>query len=138
MATRDWLRLVRAPLAPTAACDAVACAMLARGPGLSLVARDDLPAPHVLDLLALAGTSLLVYAAGMAGNDLADRRRDAVLHPDRPLPSGRIRPATAAIVVLLLAAAAVAWGGGPLGDRRAVAGAVAFAALYDASWKRST
>jgi len=130
---RDWFRLVRAPLAPTAACDAVACALLARGPGVAGAATP----PTVLDLLLLAATSALVYGAGMAGNDLADRRRDETIHPDRPLPARRIGVPAAVALVVLLAAGAVALGGGPLGDRRAVVAALAFAALYDGVLKRS-
>lgn len=129
---RDWLRFVRAPLALTAAFDAVACALLARGPGLGSGA-----APlGVRDALLLAATSVLVYLAGMGGNDLADRRRDRTLHPDRPLPSGRIAPAAALVVVLLLAAGAVVLGGGPAGHRATVAGALAAAAAYDLAAKR--
>ncbi|MCC7138361.1 MAG: UbiA family prenyltransferase [Planctomycetes bacterium] len=129
---RDWLRLVRAPLAPTAACDAVACALLARGPGAGAG-----PAAGASDLLLLAATSVLVYAAGMAGNDLADRRRDVVLHPERPLPSGRLPVAAAAVLVAALAAGAVALGGGPAGSRVAVVVAVVLAAAYDGGAKRA-
>ncbi|MBL9087476.1 MAG: UbiA family prenyltransferase [Planctomycetia bacterium] len=129
---RDWLRFVRAPLCLTAAFDAVACAALARGPGLGSGA----PALTWRDGLLLAATSVLVYLAGMGGNDLADRRRDRTLHPDRPLPSGRIAPAAALVVVLLLAAGAVALGGGPAGHRGVVVGALVAAAAYDLGAKR--
>ncbi|MGW5016514.1 UbiA family prenyltransferase, partial [Micromonospora chalcea] len=44
---------------------------------------------------ALAGASVLLYWAGMAANDWADRRLDAVERPERPIPSGRVRPAVA-------------------------------------------
>ncbi|MGW3950381.1 SCO3242 family prenyltransferase, partial [Streptomyces sp. NPDC004752] len=50
------------------------------------------PSPRTL--LAI-GSSLCLYAAGMALNDWADRDEDAVERPHRPLPSGRIRPAAA-------------------------------------------
>lgn len=129
---RDWLRFVRAPLCLTAAFDAVACALLARGPGLGTGA----PPLAWRDALLLAATSVLVYLAGMGGNDLADRRRDRTLHPDRPLPAGRIAPAAALVVVLLLAAGAVLVGGGPAGDRRLVVGALVAAAAYDLAAKR--
>lgn len=39
--------------------------------------------------------SVCVYAAGMVLNDHADRREDAVARPERPIPSGQIRPAVA-------------------------------------------
>src|SRR5436190_21935141 len=99
MSWKDWLRLVRAPLAPTAACDAVACALLARGPGFSTGAGA--PSLSLVDGAALAATSLLVYASGMAANDVADRGRDVVLHPERPIPAGRIGVGSAIAVVVM-------------------------------------
>src|SRR5262245_6587070 len=123
----DWLRLVRAPLAPTAACDAVACALLARGPGLA----QGVAPLSLADGALLAATSLLVYAAGMAGNDLADARRDRTIAPDRPIPSGRISRAAAGALVLACAAGAVLLHGGPAGGVVPVAAALGFAALYD-------
>ncbi|WP_190098805.1 SCO3242 family prenyltransferase [Streptomyces griseoflavus] len=50
------------------------------------------PGPRTL--LAI-GSSLSLYAAGMALNDWADRAEDAVERPHRPIPSGRVRPAAA-------------------------------------------
>ncbi|SCG78005.1 UbiA family prenyltransferase, partial [Micromonospora humi] len=44
---------------------------------------------------ALAAASVLLYWAGMAANDWADRRLDATERPERPIPSGRVRPAVA-------------------------------------------
>jgi 4-hydroxybenzoate polyprenyltransferase len=135
VAVRDWLRLARVPLAPTAACDALACALLARAPGF---ARGG--AGRSLDAVAvglLVATALLVYAFGMAANDLADRRRDATIAPDRPLPSGRISPAAALAFVLACGGLALALGGGPAGSRAAVGAALACAALYDGLAKRS-
>ncbi|WP_235934646.1 UbiA family prenyltransferase, partial [Agromyces humi] len=41
-------------------------------------------------LLPLA--SVFLYSGGMALNDYADRRLDAVERPERPIPSGRISP----------------------------------------------
>ena len=131
----DWLRLGRVPLAPTAAFDAVACALLARGPGF---VRDGAPKATVADLLPLAATSILVYIAGMAGNDWADRKIDRNLHPERPIPAGRISPLSAGIFVLLAAAGALALGGGPFGSRETVASALACALLYDLGGKRSS
>lgn len=45
--------------------------------------------------LLATGSSLCLYAAGMALNDWADRDTDAVERPERPIPSGRITPAAA-------------------------------------------
>jgi len=39
--------------------------------------------------------SVLVYAAGMVLNDHADRHRDALVRPERPLPRGEVTPAAA-------------------------------------------
>ncbi|MEU4369202.1 SCO3242 family prenyltransferase [Micromonospora chersina] len=76
---------------------------------------------------ALAGASVLLYWAGMAANDWADRRLDAVERPERPIPSGRIRPATALGVAAGLTAAGLALAGAA-GGRRATAVAVPLAA----------
>ncbi|MFE6222602.1 SCO3242 family prenyltransferase [Streptomyces sp. NPDC057854] len=54
------------------------------------------------------GASLCLYEAGMALNDWADRKEDAVDRPDRPLPSGRIAPAAALGAAGLLTAAGLA------------------------------
>ncbi|MEU1838492.1 SCO3242 family prenyltransferase [Micromonospora chersina] len=75
---------------------------------------------------ALAGASVLLYWAGMAANDWADRRLDAVERPERPIPSGRIRPATALGVAAGLTAAGLALAGAA-GGRRATAVAVPLA-----------
>ncbi|SCL70206.1 SCO3242 family prenyltransferase [Micromonospora chersina] len=76
---------------------------------------------------ALAGASVLLYWAGMAANDWADRRLDAVERPERPIPSGRVRPATALGVAAGLTAAGLAVAGAA-GGRRAAAVAVPLAA----------
>jgi 4-hydroxybenzoate polyprenyltransferase len=102
----DLVELVRAPAALTAPGDTLAGG--AHG-------------------LGLATSSVCLYWAGMALNDYADRERDAVERPERPIPSGRVRPGQAlALAVgltgagLVLAAAA--------GGRRALRTAVPLAA----------
>ncbi|MFJ8147984.1 SCO3242 family prenyltransferase [Streptomyces sp. NPDC096048] len=77
-----WAELLRLPALFTVPGDALAGAAAA---GVR-------PGPRTL--LAI-GSSLCLYEAGMALNDWADREEDAVERPHRPLPSGRIRPATA-------------------------------------------
>lgn len=42
--------------------------------------------------LLLTGSSSLLYLAGMALNDWADREVDARERPERPIPSGRVAP----------------------------------------------
>jgi len=128
----DLLRLTRAPFAPTAAWDVLAATALA-------LAAADLPLATlpVASWALLALTVLLVYAAGMAANDLADRQADRSKAPDRPIPAGRVSVVQATMLVLLLASGALLLGGGPAGSRPAVAAAVLLAALYDFGAKRS-
>ncbi|MFE9694116.1 SCO3242 family prenyltransferase [Micromonospora sp. NPDC005806] len=76
---------------------------------------------------ALAGASVLLYWAGMAGNDWADRRLDAVERPERPIPSGRVHPAAAFGVAAGLTAAGLALATAA-GGRRAATVAVPLAA----------
>ncbi|MEV1147144.1 UbiA family prenyltransferase [Micromonospora sp. NPDC049799] len=77
----DLAELVRAPAALSVPGDVVAGAAAAR----SLDRRTP----------GLAAASVLLYWAGMAGNDWADRRLDAVERPERPIPSGRVAPEVA-------------------------------------------
>jgi 4-hydroxybenzoate polyprenyltransferase len=76
--------------------------------------------------VARIGSSLCLYYAGMAANDYADRDLDAKERPERPIPSGRVTPATALGVALALTSAGVALGaaGGGLAGTAALAGTV--------------
>ncbi|MBQ1020897.1 UbiA family prenyltransferase [Micromonospora sp. D93] len=76
---------------------------------------------------ALAGASVLLYWAGMAANDWADRRLDAEERPERPIPSGRVSPAAAVGLAAGLTAAGVGLAAA-VGGRRAAALAVPLAA----------
>ncbi len=71
---RAALELVRAPATLSVPGDTMA--------GAALAGRGGTP--------ALAAASVLLYWAGMALNDWADRDIDAVERPERPIPSGRI------------------------------------------------
>ena len=120
-----YLRLVRAPAVFSALGDPVA--------GL-LLGGDRLSAGKAARLSA---ASAMIYLAGMALNDLADREEDARERPERPIPSGAVSPRAAAIVggSLLL--------GGVLVARRSGAGwtGAALAAMvlaYDFQLKRSS
>ncbi|MEG8278150.1 UbiA family prenyltransferase [Streptomyces sp. AHA2] len=64
-------------------------------------------APNARTLLAI-GSSLCLYEAGMALNDWADLGVDAVERPERPLPSGRVRPAAALTAACALTGAGLA------------------------------
>ncbi|QGN47382.1 SCO3242 family prenyltransferase [Micromonospora sp. WMMD558] len=121
----DLAELVRAPAALSVPGDVVAGAAAARALG-----------PRTP---ALAAASVLLYWAGMAANDWADRRLDAVERPERPIPSGRVDPGLALGIATGLTAAgvglAVAAGG-----RRAAAVAVPLAATvwaYDLAAKNT-
>ncbi|MEU8181545.1 SCO3242 family prenyltransferase [Micromonospora sp. NPDC049044] len=109
----DLAELVRAPAALSVPGDVVAGAAAAG----TLGARTP----------ALAGASVLLYWAGMAANDWADRGLDAVERPERPIPSGRVTPAAAVGLAAGLTAAGVGLAAA-VGGRRAAALAVPLAA----------
>ncbi|MGX1615103.1 SCO3242 family prenyltransferase [Micromonospora chalcea] len=90
----DLAELVRAPAALSVPGDVLS--------GAAAAGALDRRAP------ALAGASVLLYWAGMAANDWADRRLDAVERPERPIPSGRVRPSVALGVASGLTAAGLA------------------------------
>lgn len=91
---RALVELVRAPAALTVVGDTLVGAAHA---GYPLRGRTA--------LLPVASTCL--YWAGMALNDYADRDLDAVERPERPIPSGRVRPEQAALVAAGLTTAGV-------------------------------
>ncbi|MGV9215156.1 SCO3242 family prenyltransferase [Micromonospora sp. RB23] len=109
----DLAELVRAPAALSVPGDVVAGAAAAG----ALSPRTP----------ALAGASVLLYWAGMAANDWADRRLDAVERPERPIPSGRVTPTAALGLAAGLTAAGVGLAAA-VGGRRAAALAVPLAA----------
>jgi hypothetical protein len=78
----DVAELVRLPAALTVPGDVLAGASAARWPAGRRT-------------LALPAASVCLYWAGMALNDYADRHVDATERPERPIPSGRVRPGTA-------------------------------------------
>ncbi|GAA1274360.1 SCO3242 family prenyltransferase [Streptomyces javensis] len=92
---RDWAELLRVSALFTVPGDAVAGAVAA---GMRPDGRT----------LRAIGCSLCLYEAGMVLNDWADRDEDARERPHRPLPSGRIRPATALGAAFGLTGAGVA------------------------------
>jgi 4-hydroxybenzoate polyprenyltransferase len=57
--------------------------------------------------LQLVGSSSLLYLAGMALNDWADREVDAQDRPQRPIPSGRVTPSFALGLAVGLTAAGI-------------------------------
>ncbi len=99
----DLVELVRGPAALSVVGDSVAGAVAAGG---ALRGRR-----WVLPLASVA-----LHWAGMALNDWADRELDAVERPERPVPSGRVRPGTALGVGVTLTAAGL--GLAAVGDGR--------------------
>ncbi|MFJ8276896.1 SCO3242 family prenyltransferase [Streptomyces griseoviridis] len=89
---RAWAELLRLPALFTVPGDALAGAAAASATVNSRT------------LLAI-GSSLCLYEAGMALNDWADRDEDTRDRPHRPLPSGRVRPASAIAASCVLTAA---------------------------------
>jgi hypothetical protein len=106
-------------------------------PGDSLVGAAAAGWPFGRATPVLSASSVLLYWAGMALNDYADRHVDAVERPERPIPSGRVRPGFALGLSAGLTAAGVG-AAGLAGGRRAVAIAVPLAATvwaYDLALK---
>uniref|UniRef100_UPI00064BE56E SCO3242 family prenyltransferase n=1 Tax=Nocardiopsis sp. RV163 TaxID=1661388 RepID=UPI00064BE56E len=126
MRARDLARLVRLPAALSVPGDTLAGAAAAgglRGPGA----------------WALPAASVCLYWAGMALNDYADREVDAVERPERPVPSGAVRPGEALAVAAGLTATGVGLAAAA-GGRRAAGVGTALAATvwgYDLVLKRT-
>lgn len=123
-----YLQLVRLPNVLTAAADSLAGWLLAGG---SLT--------QVTGWLPVVGASMVLYASGMALNDVFDLEVDRAERPGRPLPSGRVAVLSAAWLggVGLALGPGLALAGGGSGAA-AVAVALALCILgYDAGLKRT-
>ncbi len=94
-----WLELVRLPTVLSAWSSILAAHLIATT-----------GSPHWRLLALQLGIGTCLYAAGMILNDCFDRHRDAIQHPERPLPSARIAPGTAWTAGFGLLAAGVLWG----------------------------
>ena len=104
----DWLRLTRASGLFTIASNtlaAVAAAVYTKSLDPTILGRElrDNLSTALWVLLA----SCLLYMSGMLWNDVADADRDRVLHPGRPIASGRIPLVTAWVGGLFLASGAL-------------------------------
>jgi 4-hydroxybenzoate polyprenyltransferase len=133
--------LLRPPNLLTVPGDPVAGFLLASAAGFSTAALDAGCAAPGVPVWERAGTAaaaaLLIYAHGLIGNDLFDQTEDRRDRPDRPIPSGRVRPRTAALLCLLTAAAGIALSG--FNGRAGVATAAMLTAtvlLYNGVLKR--
>jgi hypothetical protein len=90
-----WGRSLRLSLLPTALADGLA--------GFAIAGLTKFPTDEKLLLFA---SSACVYHGAMALNDWADRDKDAIERPDRPIPSGKLKAGH----VLLLASALISLG----------------------------
>jgi 4-hydroxybenzoate polyprenyltransferase len=120
---KDVAELVRAPAGLSVPGDALAGAAVAG----TLGART----------AGLSAASVCLYWSGMAANDWADRDLDAKERPERPIPSGRVTPATALGLAAALSAAGLVLAG-LAGGRRALAVAAPLTGLiwwYDTELK---
>ena len=123
-----WAQLLRLPNLFTVPGDPLAGFVLAGGLGSG---------GDLLTVLPCAAAAVLLYGAGLILNDFFDRAEDARDRPDRPIPSGQVRPAAAAAVAAALAAAGVALAAIVSPFSAVVAGTLALAmVLYDAGGKR--
>ncbi|SDU61628.1 SCO3242 family prenyltransferase [Jiangella alkaliphila] len=114
MKLRDVAELVRAPAALTV-------------PGDSLAGAAAAGFPYGVRTAVTPLASACLYWAGMALNDYADRDLDRLERPERPIPSGRVKPAEALAVATGLTAAGLALAAAA-GGRRALRVAVPLAA----------
>ena len=130
MSALELLRLLRWPGAVTAAANAATGFLVAH----SGAAADGRAAAAC----AVAAGGAVVYAGGVVLNDVADAERDRALHPERPIPSGRVgREAAARFGLALLVGGALVsmlvagpWAGA------ATAAAAVLAWIYDFGAKR--
>ncbi|WP_129667558.1 SCO3242 family prenyltransferase [Phytoactinopolyspora endophytica] len=126
MRARDVAELVRLPAALTVPGDSLAGAAAA---GWPLGRRT----------CALPVASTCLYWAGMALNDYADRELDRDERPERPIPSGRVRPEQALVLAAGLTGAGLGVAG-LAGGRAALRTAVPLAAAvwtYDLAAKET-
>lgn len=117
---RSYLELVRIPAVFTAPADVLAGLALAAAWGHT---------SGLGEIVCLVVASALVYCAGMAANDIFDRRVDAVERPGRPIPSGRI-PLAAAWALVLVSQAVALGLVAPLGEPTLAAVGVTIVATY--------
>ena len=104
---------------------------------LSMAYIAEAPASRLPDVLFAAAAAFFAASFGNALNDLLDLPIDRVNRPDRPLPSGELRPFAASVVAWCCAAAALVCGHVAGGHALPfVTAAVVLIALYDLWLKR--
>ncbi|NAS12093.1 UbiA-like protein EboC [Poritiphilus flavus] len=91
---KGYLQLTRPANLPTAAADILAGLAIA---GLvSSLGQEPSASNLLLDCLFLICASVLLYAGGVVLNDYFDAEIDRLERPERPIPSGLIKPGSAA------------------------------------------
>lgn len=105
----SFLQFTRMALVYTAIADSL-CAMLLWSRQRADAAGHAQIALEPRCVAAMMVVSGCLYAFGMSLNDIIDRRRDAQIAPDRPLPSGRINISTAHVICVFMATMATAGG----------------------------
>lgn len=103
---RSFLRLTRLSGAVAAIGNAWFVVLWTRGMGDESVGAVT-TLPLIAALAAAALNALALFGFGAALNDVLDLRRDRVLRPERPLPSGNVSVEAATLVVSLTLLAAV-------------------------------
>src|SRR5262245_66670484 len=83
----------------------------------------------------LVSTACL-YAGGVVLNDFFDRDIDRVERPERPIPSGRVTPRSAATIGLLLLAAGVLAASIATVAAGVIGGSIAFCVLLYDAWSK--
>jgi 4-hydroxybenzoate polyprenyltransferase len=96
-----WCSLLRLPNLLTVPGDPIAGALLAAST-LGI-------APDWITIRSCALTSLGLYSAALLANDYFDRHLDTVERPERPIPSGRVRPGPVLGIAVMLTAGALAF-----------------------------
>lgn len=124
------LALIRWPGVVTACANSAAGFLLAHRPE---------HASSEIVAAAVVAAGGLVYAGGVALNDVADWERDRSLHPARPIPSGRVSRASSLVfgLTLLFAGVLLAFVMAGSAAGLAVLCAAAAALVYDAFGKAS-
>ena len=100
----DWLRLIRFSGVCTIASNTLASVAVAYFPSGSgdLITFAGQLLDNGVNVLWVFLCSVLLYACGMLWNDVVDAERDLEIHPERPLPSGRVKYGTAVFIAFLL------------------------------------
>ena len=75
--------------------------------GVAMAVLAGAAVPGGKTLAGVVGIALCLYCAGLILNDLHDRKRDALLRPERPLPSGQLGVPAATAGMLAFTAAAL-------------------------------